>query len=135
MSKSKTSFRYFPEERLDPGYPFGIWLAGCIALSKGILWLFLSSFTPPIFLFPFFIAFGFGIWNVRRWAWWGLIGVSLAEIAAILFLPWFSLFSHFQTGEKYGDYTVFFNFVIGPGGALAILIAVIASKHFFFKEE
>jgi len=72
MNKEK-SFVFFPEHRLTPEYPFGVWLAGSYALAKGIMWLYLSNPSPGILLFPFFLLFGFGVWNFKRWAFWGLL--------------------------------------------------------------
>lgn len=128
-------FRYFPEERMNANFPFGIWLAGAFALTKGIIWLFFSSITPGIFLFPFFLVFGFGVWNKRRWAWWGIVAVSVVELVAIIFVPHFSCYSNALTGEKYDSYTVFFNRVIGPAADAAMLVSMFSTKEFFFPAK
>ncbi len=127
-------FRYFPEERMDEKFPFGIWLTGSFALTKGFIWLFFSSITPGMFLFPFFLAFGFGAWNKRRWAWWGIVVVSIVELAIIFLVPHFSCYTHALTGEKYDSYTVFFNWLIGPVADIAMLVSMFSTKRYFFPE-
>ncbi len=126
LTDMNNSFKFFPKERLFPDYPFCIWLAGCIALTKGFIWPCQQNLTPCIFLFPFMILFGLGIWNFRRWAYWGLAATALLELVLYLFFP-FEVLKDMHDGYAYGFYTRIFNLLVGPAGDLAIIAALVSS--------
>jgi hypothetical protein len=90
-------FRVFPSERMDLEYPWMIWAAGWLALFKAFLWLayepvqaesvlrllgakFLLNTIPLVIL-------AIGVWNLRRWAAWGLIAVSVANLIFFIVNP------------------------------------------------
>ena len=90
-------FRVFPSERMDPEYPWTIWAAGWLAIFKAFLWLayepaqaesvlrllgakFLLNTIPLIIL-------AIGVWNLRKWAAWGLIAISVANLIFFIVNP------------------------------------------------
>ena len=90
-------FRVFPSERMDLEYPWMIWAAGWLALFKAFLWLayepvqaesvlrllgakFLLNTIPLVIL-------AIGVWNLRRWAAWGLIAISVANLIFFIVNP------------------------------------------------
>ena len=94
---SISHFRAFPSERMDLEYPWMIWAAGWLALFKAFLWLayepvqaesvlrllgakFLLSTIPLVIL-------AIGVWNLRRWAAWGLIAISVANLIFFIVNP------------------------------------------------
>ncbi len=128
----KARFMFFPGERLSPKFPFSVWLVGSLALSKGALWLFMPNMTPGIFIFPLFIAFGFGIWNFRNWAWWGVLAAVVIELGMYIFLP-FSPTVDMQTGLPFESYTRFFNIVIGPAADILIIVFTLSASNLMGK--
>jgi len=94
---SISHFRAFPSERMDLEYPWMIWAAGWLALFKAFLWLayepvqaesvlrllgakFLLNTIPLVIL-------AIGVWNLRRWAAWGLIAISVANLIFFIVNP------------------------------------------------
>ena len=94
---SISHFRVFPSERMDPKYPWTIWAAGWLALFKAFLWLayepvqaesvlrllgtkFLLNSIPLVIL-------AIGVWNLRKWAAWGLIAISVANLIFFIVNP------------------------------------------------
>ena len=94
---SISHFRAFPSERMDLEYPWMIWAAGWLALFKAFLWLayepvqaesvlrllgakFLLTTIPLVIL-------AIGVWNLRRWAAWGLIAISVANLIFFIVNP------------------------------------------------
>ena len=90
-------FSVFPTERMNSDYPWTIWAAGWLAIFKAFLWLayepvqaesvlrllgikFLLNTIP-------LVIFAIGIWNLRKWAAWGLIAVSVANLVFFLVNP------------------------------------------------
>ena len=90
-------FRVFPSERMDPEYPWTIWAAGWLAIFKAFLWLayepaqaesvlrllgakFLLNIIPLIIL-------AIGVWNLKKWAAWGLIAISVANLIFFIVNP------------------------------------------------
>ena len=94
---SISHFSVFPSERMDTEYPWTIWAAGWLALFKAFLWLayepvqaesvlrllgakFLLNTIPMVIL-------AIGVWNLRRWAAWGLIAISVANLIFFMVNP------------------------------------------------
>ena len=90
-------FRVFPSERMDPDYPWTIWVVGWLAVFKAFLWLayepvqaesvlrllgakFLLNTIPLVIL-------AIGVWNLRKWAAWGLIALSVANLIFFIVNP------------------------------------------------
>ena len=92
-----SQFRIFPSERMDLEYPWMIWAAGWLALFKAFLWLayepvqaeavlrllgakFLLNAIPMVIL-------AIGVWNLKRWAAWGLVAISVANLIFFIVNP------------------------------------------------
>jgi hypothetical protein len=82
---------------MDLEYPWTIWAAGWLALFKAFLWLayepvqaesvlrllgakFLLNTIPMVIL-------AIGVWNLRRWAAWGLVAISVANLIFFIVNP------------------------------------------------
>ncbi len=89
--------KVFPSERMDPDYPWTIWAVGWLAIFKAFLWLayepvqdesvlrllgakFLLNTIPLVIL-------AIGVWNIRKWAVWGLIALSVANLIFFIVNP------------------------------------------------
>ena len=88
---SANSFRIFPAERMSTEFPWPVWAVGWLALLKAFLWLAYEPVQPDSVLallgykyllniVPLVLC-GIGIWNFRKWAAWGLIALSIANLA------------------------------------------------------
>ncbi|MGD8256344.1 MAG: hypothetical protein PVG70_15540 [Desulfobacterales bacterium] len=93
----QNSFRYFPPERMYANFPWTIWAVGWLALFKAFLWLAyepvqteavlkLLGYKYTLNVVPL-VIFGFGIWNLRRWAVWGIIAISIANLIFFVVYP------------------------------------------------
>ena len=131
----KRIFRIFPVERMHEDFPWQIWAAGWLAIFKAILWLAYDPNLPPSILrllaykytlgmLPLFIC-GIGVWNFRRWAVWGLIGIAVASLAFFLINP--QIFSGVIVKSEVFIYSVVLSAIVllcnGPIGDIFILIA------------
>jgi hypothetical protein len=89
--------KVFPSERMHPEYPWTIWAVGWLAIFKAFLWLayepvqdesvlrllgakFLLNTIPLVIL-------AIGVWNIRKWAVWGLIALSVANLIFFIVNP------------------------------------------------
>ena len=89
--------KVFPSERMDPDYPWTIWAVGWLAIFKAFLWLayepvqdesvlrllgakFLLNTIPLVILAS-------GVWNRKKWAVWGLIALSVANLIFFIVNP------------------------------------------------
>jgi hypothetical protein len=89
--------KIFPSERMDPEYPWTIWAVGWLAIFKAFLWLayepvqeesilrllgakFLLNSIPLVIL-------AIGVWNRKKWAVWGLIVLSVANLIFFIVNP------------------------------------------------
>ena len=92
-----SQIKVFPSERMEPAYPWTIWAVGWLAIFKAFLWLayepvqaepvlrllgtkFLLSTLPMVVL-------AIGVWNLRKWAAWGLIAISVANLIFFIINP------------------------------------------------
>ena len=134
--KNETHFKIFPEMRLYKDFPWQIFAIGWLAIIKGVLWLALDSNLPDstlillgyryiICMIPF-IIFGIGVWNLRRWAIWGIIVLSVADLLFFLFLYPHSYNSLIVDGLSSIGFigTAILIFVYGPVGNVLILLAI-----------
>ena len=116
-------------------FPWQIWAVGWLAIFKAILWLAYDPNLPPSILrllaykytlgmLPLFIC-GIGVWNFRRWAVWGLIGIAVANLAFFLINP--KVFSGVIVNSEVFIYSVVLSAIVllcnGPIGDILILIA------------
>ena len=131
----KTEFRIFPVERMHADFPWQIWAVGWLAIFKAILWLAYDPNLPDSILrllaykytlgmVPLIVC-GIGVWNFRRWAVWGLMGVAVASLAFLLINP--QLFSGLLVKSEVFFYSVVLSAIVmicnGPLGDIFILIA------------
>ena len=130
-----SAFRVFPPERMDREFPWPIWALGWLALFKAFLWL---SYEPVqsgslltilgtkylLNMVPMAI-FAIGVWNLKKWAMWGLIILSVANLIFFISYPQ-SLNAIFIESEVY-IYSIILSFITllcnGPLGDIFILLA------------
>ena len=137
-----STFRFFPSERMDRDFPWPIWAVGWLALFKAFLWLAYEPVQPGALLtligakyllnmVPMAI-FAIGVWNLKKWAIWGLIILSVANLLFFIIYPQ-SLNAVFVQSEVY-IYSIILSFITllcnGPLGDIFILLATpIMLKH------
>ena len=129
------TFRFFPPDRMDKEFPWPIWAVGWLALFKAFLWLSYEPVQPESLLtligtkyllnmIPMAI-FAIGVWNLRKWAMWGLIILSLANLLFFIVYPQ-SLSAVLVESEVY-IYSIILSFITllcnGPMGDIFILLA------------
>jgi hypothetical protein len=132
---SQQTFRLFPERRMYSDFSLQIWAVGWLAVYKGILWI---ATEPPLedpllyvlgirhlaLMIPF-VLFGIGIWNLRRWAMWGLILVTALDLAFFLVYPEASAALYIDRSSAFSTVlTAIVAFINGPVGDIAIFFAV-----------
>ncbi len=85
-----------PDERMLPEYPWQVWLVGWLAIFKGVVWIAISPNLPePILnmlgakyllcMVPF-VVFGIGVWNMKKWAVWGVLLLSVIDLIFMIVL-------------------------------------------------
>jgi len=137
-----SAFRLFPAERMDREFPWPIWAVGWLALFKAFLWLSYEPVQPESLLtllgtkyllnmVPMAI-FAIGVWNLKKWAMWGLITLSVANLIFFISYPQ-SLNAILIESEVY-IYSIILSFITlvcnGPLGDIFILLAIpIMLKH------
>lgn len=135
-------FRIFPPDRMDKEFPWPIWAVGWLALFKAFLWLSYEPVQPGtmlillgtkylLIMIPTAI-FAIGVWNLRKWAIWGLIILSVANLLFFIIYPQ-SLNAVLVESEVY-IYSIMLSFITllcnGPIGDILILLAApIMIKH------
>jgi len=91
------SFKIFPDQRLDLDFPWQVWIVGWIALFKACSWLSCDpnvaesvgvalSYKYMILMIPL-VVMVLGVWNLRKWAVWGLIVIAIAELLFFVVYP------------------------------------------------
>ncbi len=137
-----SAFRFFPPERMDREFPWPIWAVGWLALFKAFLWLSYEPVQPGSLLtllgtkyllnmVPMAI-FAIGVWNLKKWAMWGLIILSVANLIFFISYPQ-SLNAILIESEVY-IYSIILSFITlvcnGPLGDILILLAIpLMLKH------
>ena len=111
-------------------FPWQIWAAGWLAVFKGLLWLATDpNVVPPlsdilatkflVFTIPF-VVLGIGVWNLRKWANWGLIILAAADLLFHIIFPG-------ATRAIIGNSFWLLSFALliccGPIGSILILLA------------
>jgi len=80
---------------MQSDFPWQVWAVGWLGIFKAILWLAYEPILPdPILrllgykhslaLLPL-IVFGIGVWNLRKWAVWGIMAIAVADLVFFLF--------------------------------------------------
>ena len=134
MAEAKTPFHVFPKWRMDIGFPWIVWSVGWLAIFKAVIWL---STNPGIqdpevallaarlgvkslvTMIPFIIV-GIGVWNLRKWAVWGLIALCIADLLFFLVTPGSV---KFVAGEGFIVLTIVLLLFNGPLGNILILLS------------
>ena len=116
-------------------FPWQIWAVGWLAIFKAIIWfsydpnlpdstLRLLAFKYTLFMLPLIIC-GIGVWNLRRWAVWGVIAIAIASLAFLLIYP--QTFSGLLIKSEVPIYSVVLTAIVmvgnGPVGDIFILIS------------
>jgi hypothetical protein len=123
-------FILFPKWRMYRGFPWSIWAAGWLAVFKALLWLATDPVAPSpiaermaakflIMMVPFLVT-GFGVWNLRKWAVWGLMATSVLDL---LFFVVFPDAARIITGNSFFGLAVVLLAAVGPLGDVLIFAA------------
>ena len=135
-----TQIEISPGNRLHEDFPAVVWGVGWISILKAIMWIFTSPVLDEhnlnILFYKYvictipFIVFGFGIWNLKKWAVWGLLIFCVFEALLFIFYP-VTLKSFIIGGPSPIGliFTAGLLITIGPIGTLFILINI----PFLFK--
>ena len=123
-------FRFFPAWRMDPDFQWQIWAVGWLAVVKALLWMSTDPVVPSplagflatkylIAMVPFLVL-GIGVWNLRRWAVWGLLAAAVADLA---FFVVFANAWRFLSGGSFWGLAILLLIFNGPIGNILILLA------------
>lgn len=90
-------FLIFPGWRMHPEFSWTIWAVGWLAIFKAFLWLATDpNVTSPmaeILAAKFiggtipFAVLGIGVWNLRKWANWGIIVLAVVDLIFFIVFP------------------------------------------------
>ena len=136
-------FRVFPPERMDTEFPWTIWAVGWLAIFKAFLWLAYEPVQPePAVLrilgaklllgtIPL-VVFAIGVWNLKKWAVWGLIAIAAANLLFFIVNP--QTLNAVLVESEVRLYSIILSFITllcnGPLGDLLILcVAPNMLKH------
>lgn len=132
---STIQFKFFPPDRMGLEFPWQIWSIGWLAFFKAFLWLAYEPVQDESVLHilgirfllnivPLFI-FAVGVWNLRRWAVWGLIVVSIANLFFFIVNP--QMLNAVVVQSEVYIYSIILSFITllcnGPLGDFLILCA------------
>ena len=78
-------------------FPWVIWAVGWLALLKAFIWLAYEPVEPQnvleliayknlLNIMPL-VVFGIGIWNLRKWAVWGILILAIANLIFFIVNP------------------------------------------------
>jgi len=139
---AKSAFRFFPPERMNKDFPWPVWAVGWLALFKAFLWLAYEPAQPEALLTLLgtkyllnmapMAVFAVGVWNLRKWAVWGLSILAAANILFFIIYPQ-SLNAVFVHSEVY-VYSIILSSITllcnGPlGDVLILLTTPLMLKH------
>jgi hypothetical protein len=141
INSIQSTFFVIPKWRMYPEFPWPIWAVGWLAIFKSVIWLSTNpTVSGPlaeilaakylIMMIPFLVL-GIGVWNLRKWAVWGLIILSVADL---LFFIIFRSAWPVITGDNILVLAVVLMIFNGPVGDILILLATpvllkYAGKH------
>ena len=91
------TLKIFPPERMDSEFPWVLWAVGWLALLKAFIWLAYEPVEPQtvlqlmaaknlINILPA-VIFGIGIWNLRKWAVWGILVLAIGNLIFFIVNP------------------------------------------------
>ena len=131
----KREFKIFPAERMLDNYSWPIWAVGWLAIFKAFLWLAYEPNLPEsvlellgnkytISMLPL-VIFGIGVWNLRRWAVWGIVLVAVVNLIFLIANP--QIFDGFLVKSEVTVYSIILSAIVlicsGPLGDIFILIS------------
>jgi hypothetical protein len=131
----KRKFRIFPAERMLEDFSWPIWAVGWLAIFKAFLWLAYEPNLPEsilellgnkyiISMLPL-VIFGIGVWNLRKWAVWGIVLVAVANLVFLIVNP--QIFSGFLVKSEVTAYSIILSAIVlicsGPLGDVFILVS------------
>lgn len=138
----KKNFQIFPSDRMNTDFYWPIWAVGWLAFFKAFLWLAyepvqtdavlkLAAYKYTLSMAPL-VIFGSGVWNLRKWAAWGMIIVSIANLIFFIIYP--STLKVVLVQSEVYIYSILLSFIAllcnGPLGDILILLAAPALlKH------
>ena len=136
MVNADTNFVIFPPQRMDTDYPWVIWAVGWLAILKAFLWLAYEPVQPEYILqllgYKYIInilpllVFGIGVWNLRRWAVWGILLVCAGNLIFFIVTP--HTLNAVLVHSEVPIYSIIFSSATllcnGPIGDILILCAV-----------
>jgi hypothetical protein len=119
-----------PDWRMYIDFPWQIWVVGWLSIFKAVIWLSTSPNCPEsmlniltikflVCMVPF-IIFGIGVWNLRKWAVWGIILLCVAELAFFIIYP---DAAGYIMGNSFWLLAVVLLLFNGPLGSVLVLIA------------
>jgi len=94
---SISDFRIFPPQRMETEFPWIIWAVGWLALLKAFIWLAYEPIEPVnalqllayknlLNILPL-VFFSIGVWNLRKWAVWGILVVAVGNLIFFIVNP------------------------------------------------
>jgi len=97
MVNAGRNFIIFPPQRMEAEYPWVIWAVGWLSILKAFLWMAYEPVQPENILqllgykyilniLPL-LVFGIGVWNLRRWAVWGILLVCVGNLIFFIVNP------------------------------------------------
>jgi hypothetical protein len=134
--------KMIPPERMNENYPWQLWASGWIAFFKLFLWLVIeASIYNQIFGYknllcsiPFFV-FGIGVWNMRKWAAWGVTILSIIDLIFFIMYP-LSVTSMIFKGPGILSYLSCFAVMLsGPAGSFFIIISLPVMLKYSKKQD
>jgi hypothetical protein len=132
-NENQPSFVILPGWRMYKDFPWQIWAVGWLAIFKAFIWLSTSPDCPDpvlniltikfvVCMVPF-IIFGIGVWNLRKWAVWGIILLCIADLVFfIIFQPEIYMAAGCMMGNSFWLLTLTLMLFNGPLGSVLILI-------------
>jgi len=129
-NETQPSFIILPEWRMYKDFPWQIWAVGWLAIFKAVIWLSTSPNCPDpmlnlltvkflVCMAPF-IVLGIGVWNLKKWAIWGIILLCIADL--VFFIIFQKALSCIM-GDTFWLLAVILMIFNGPVGNVLILIA------------
>jgi hypothetical protein len=111
-------------------FPWQVWAVGWLAIFKAFLWLATDpTLVSPtaerlaakflITMIPFAVL-GLGVWNLKKWAVWGIIALCAADL---LFFIIFPEASRAVMSSGFWGISIVLLLFNGPPGDILILIA------------
>ncbi len=91
------ALKIFPPDRMDSEFPWVLWAVGWLAILKAFIWLAYEPVEPQpvlqlmaaknlINIIPS-VFLGIGVWNLRKWAVWGIILLAIGNIGFFIVNP------------------------------------------------